>query len=51
MTHTLEQIELIDKVFDFYIEHHYNGDRRTPTAELFSTMFKIDKITAQFAIN
>lgn len=51
MTHTSEQIDLIDKVFDFYINHHFNGERRNPTDNLFAKLFQVDKSTAQFAIN
>jgi len=51
MTHTSEQIDLIDKVFNFYFDYNFNGERRNPTNNLFAKLFQVDKSTAQFAIN
>jgi len=52
MIYTSEQIELIDKVFNYYIDYNINRtERRNPTDYLFSKMFKVDREIAKFAIN
>lgn len=51
MTHTLEQIDLMDKVFDFYINHYFKNERRNPNNNLFAKLFLVNKSTAQFTIN
>jgi hypothetical protein len=52
MKYTEYQIDLFDKVFNFYIDHSLKHiEKRNPSKELFSKLFSIDKALAQTAIN
>ena len=52
MTYTSEQIELIDKISNYYYDY-YKGYCRTdnPSDDLFSEKYEIDRDKAQWAIN
>jgi uncharacterized Fe-S cluster protein YjdI len=53
MKYTQDKIELIDKVFNAFVDYHVNkiNLRNKPNEFLLSKSFNIDKDTIQFAIN